>query len=128
MTIDNFNDQEQDIIASIAMMHMDLSKALSEKLNCGNDIGFRLAGYEVCLRNKCKEDCDNCPRVDEMLELLAKHPEEKPTGMLISLADCVIHIREFCAARGLDLDKAIESKIACDKFLQENVSKPLDNW
>lgn len=35
----------------------------------------------------------------------------KPTGVAIELADCVIRIAHFCGKHGIDLDRAVETKM-----------------
>lgn len=42
------------------------------------------------------------------------HPScpDKPEGVPIELADCVIRIGDFCGKYGIDLEKAIKMKIA----------------
>lgn len=41
--------------------------------------------------------------------------KEKPEGFPVELGDVVIRIADFCALHGIDLDKAIEIKMAYNK-------------
>lgn len=93
---------ERNIGMLIALMHSELSEALEDYRN---GRGMTEVYYE------CKEDfCPypNRPCPDEC-------PHGKPCGIPIELADCIIRIFDTCGKYGIDLEKAIEIKMAYNK-------------
>lgn len=55
---------------------------------------------------------DDCGNIKEMKsdELIVVASSQKPEGVLIELADCVIRIMDFCASKDWDLEQAINIK------------------
>ncbi len=49
---------------------------------------------------------------DEQLEMFVSFNGQKPEGMVVELADCIIRIADTCGALGLDLEQAIVEKMA----------------
>ena len=52
--------------------------------------------------------------LSEALEVL-RYPDHAEEPIETELADCIIRILDFCAARDLDIEKAIERKIEKNK-------------
>lgn len=92
----------------LALIHSELSEALEEYRN------GRL--YREIYSNKNVGGEIQYPSYD-----LATDDEGnvyKPEGIPIELADAIIRIFDFCAAVGIDIEKAIELKMAY------NISRP----
>ena len=82
-----WHDEDRTIGDLIALMHSELSEALEEYRNGHSPT-------EVYFN-------DSKP--------------EKPEGIPVELADCVIRIFDFCGKYGIDLEYVINQKIAYNK-------------
>ncbi len=90
---------ERNIGMLIALMHSELSEALEEYRNSNDRIR--------CLPIYYSGD-----------EFISNEPTEcckKPEGLAVELADVCIRIFDFCGAYEIDLEKAIEIKMAYNK-------------
>lgn len=77
-------DTERSFPELIALMHSELSEALED---------YRSYGWEN----------DEGPKW---------HDGEKPVGADVELADCIIRILDTCAYYGLDIQGALDAKMA----------------
>lgn len=84
----------------IALMHSELTEALEE---------FR-AGHAVDQVYFIDKINNNAAHM--MRGLFEKDPgNNKPEGVPIELADCIIRILDFCAANDIDIDDAVNLKM-----------------
>lgn len=95
-------EEERSFGEQIALMHSELSEALEEYRD---GRGFTEDYYE------CKEDF--CPYPNRPCPDECSHG--KPCGIPIELADAVIRIFDTCGKYGIDLERAIEIKMAYNK-------------
>jgi NTP pyrophosphatase (non-canonical NTP hydrolase) len=99
----------------IALMHSELSEALEEYRD---DQPVDKVYYEY-------HGCLPVPGSEKPLEFTTKDKQsvpaagvvtsEKPCGLPIELADCIIRIADFCGKHGIDLVDAINLKAAYNK-------------
>lgn len=82
-----WHDQERTIGDLICLMHSELSEALEEHRNGKTPT-------EVYYN-------DNKP--------------EKPEGIPVELADCIIRIFDFCGLYGIDLEEVLKTKMEYNK-------------
>jgi NTP pyrophosphatase (non-canonical NTP hydrolase) len=88
-------------------MHSELSEALEEYRN------GKPAIYHYCNAVGCicgpglYSDCDMAP---EDIEECAEY-NQKPEGIAVEFADCIIRILDTCAYMGYDIDEAIRVKM-----------------
>lgn len=81
-----WHDTDRPHGTSIALMHSELSEALEE------------------MRNG-----------KPMAEIYYNQGNDKPEGVPVELADVIIRILDFCGKEKIDLEKAIETKMAYNK-------------
>ena len=93
-------EKEREFGTLVALMHSELSEALEEWRNGRKPDEV----YFSCTSSKniydgvhCGEECDLCTG-------------GKPEGIPIELADCIIRILDYCGAKGIDIEEAIQIK------------------
>ena len=88
-----------DFATFIALCHAELSEALEEYRN-----GRPMVYYHYCLRDDSSACAlgKECKRWMDGSCLNAVRPE-KPQGIAVELADCVIRMLDWCAAQKLDV-------------------------
>jgi NTP pyrophosphatase (non-canonical NTP hydrolase) len=98
-------ETERSFGEQIALMHSELSEALEEFRNGHNTTEI----YTKCKMNEIKAVggggcgvCKNCP-------------VNKPEGIPIELADCIIRIFDTCGKYGIDLENALKIKMEYNK-------------
>lgn len=100
-------DKEPTFGELVALMHSELSEALEE---------YRVKrpmAYHICLASDgCPCDREGCGDWDTesgACELGAM--DEKPEGIAVELADCIIRILDWAGHEGVDLDSIIREKM-----------------
>jgi NTP pyrophosphatase (non-canonical NTP hydrolase) len=102
-------EKEPSFPEVIALCHSELSEALEEYrsgypnlyYNCDLD-----AEDERCI---CNPECTGCGASKAFIEFCASR-YEKPEGIAVELADCIIRILDYCGRAGIDIDGAIRIK------------------
>lgn len=100
-----WHEQDRDFGSLIALMHSELSEALEDYRNGHGITEIYYECKNTCgINHDCNfpDDCKTC-----------KHG--KPCGIPIELGDCIIRIFDTCGKYGIDLEKAIELKMAYNK-------------
>lgn len=103
-------EEERSIAEIIALCHSELSEAL-EEYRSGMPMVYQnckvaLSDGEEGLEAICApEDCDNT--WGECADCC-----EKPEGVVVELADCVIRILDYCLRRSIDIETALKSRRA----------------
>lgn len=93
-------EEDRHFGSLVALMHSELSEALEEYRNGKrpDEIYWRCkVGIEMI------EDC-----LMQSQGCVCK--KEKPEGIPIELADCIIRILDYCGKEGIDIDEAIRIK------------------
>lgn len=91
-------EEERSFGDIIALCHSELSEALEEYRN---DKPYVYC--ELYLNDDCKESNNSC--------LYCQWGEnEKPEGVAVELADCIIRILDWCGKKNIDIDKIIKIK------------------
>lgn len=99
----------------IALCHSELSEALEEYRNGRPNVYFpcKLNG-DVCdeyveyesEETKNEYACDRAFKSGEPCE----HISDKPEGIAVEMADCIIRILDWCGKEGIDIDAIITQK------------------
>ena len=87
----------------IALCHAELSEALG---------AYRLdipMVYYACVGCKDKDFTDIACEPD------CKYRVDRPEGIAVELADCILHILDYCGHEGIDIDRIIREKIEYNK-------------
>jgi hypothetical protein len=90
-------DTERSFPEVIALMHSELSEALEEYRNGNPAVYYNCDGHVCDLL-----DCDEC---ETRLERT-----DKPEGIAIELADCIIRILDTCHHMGFNIEEAVRIK------------------
>ena len=99
-------DEERSFGEIIALCHSELSEALEEYR------GGRPELYYDCLIDDTDKDCicetrnTGCGYTSEG----CKDKSEKPEGVAVELADCIIRILDYCGKAGIDIEDIIRRK------------------
>jgi NTP pyrophosphatase (non-canonical NTP hydrolase) len=94
---------------AIALIHSELSEALEEERAGRPNFWFH------CLEGDPSLPCDPTDETDCFQfghEDRCQHRGKKPEGVAVELADAVIRIADLCGHLGIDLEAAIDLKMA----------------
>lgn len=90
-------DEPRSFGEIIALCHSELSEALEEYRN------GRPMVYYVCDGHICDDSaCDACDTRTERVD--------KPEGVAVEMADCIIRILDWCGMEGVDIAEIIRIK------------------
>lgn len=98
-------DEERSFGDIIALCHSELSEALEEYRNSMPNL------YMIC-----REDRKPCGGIEcdhwESLDGSCKYNclDEKPEGIAVEMADCIIRILDWCGKENIDIDGIIQLK------------------
>ncbi len=93
-------EEERSFGEIIALCHSELSEALEEYREEGLKIYFKCEKDHDCGLYEyggVNKECTGCTR-------------NKPEGIAIELADCIIRILDYCGKEDIDIEKAIKIK------------------
>lgn len=94
-------DEERSFGDIVALCHSELSEAL-EEYRAGRPMVWNQCGVDgVCDINGCMEDYRIC-----------KYRNDKPEGIAVEMADCLIRILDWFGKEGLDVDRIVQEKMA----------------
>ena len=102
-------DEERSFGEIIALCHSELSEAL-EEYRFGHPTVWQLclaSDGHPCLRDGCG-DWRN-----EICELNSL--DQKPEGIAVEMADCIIRILDWCGKENIDIDDIIHRKMEYNK-------------
>ncbi len=96
--------EERPFAEQIALMHSELSETLEEYRDGRgfNEVYYSCPPQADCSEAKSQSSCDGCPH-------------NKPEGIPIELADVIIRILDTCGQYGIDIEEAIQIKMAFNK-------------
>ena len=92
----------------VALCHSELSEALEEHRNC------RPMQYVVCgftENDPCTKDCShpNCTHALNGICIINANGD-KPEGIAVEMADCLIRILDWCGYEGIDIEAIVALK------------------
>lgn len=93
----------------IALFHSELSEALEEYREKRPHVWYLC---NMGMSSPCNPDCERFDDPD------CPWRGDKPEGIAIELADCIIRILDYCGHEGIDISAAIEAK------MQYNATRP----
>ncbi|OEH86235.1 hypothetical protein BHU72_11915 [Desulfuribacillus stibiiarsenatis] len=100
-----WHEKEVSFGEIISLMHSELSEAV-EEFRQGKD--YQVIYWECKSKDVCPNRCDGVCA----LEYPADCINAKPCGIPIEFADTVIRVFDACGKYGIDLEKAIDIKMA----------------
>lgn len=104
-------DEERSFGDIVALCHSELSEAL-EEYRAGRPMVWRACEYDgfPCDKN----DCD----VYDKGHCSGLQVEDKPEGIAVEMADCIIRILDWCGKEGVDIDAIMQEK------MEYNLTRP----
>ena len=105
-------EKEREFPEVIALCHSELSEAL-EEYRSGNPMVWYKCHDSALIREKCSDVCfagQDCT---------CKAKENKPEGIAVEMADCIIRILDWCDKEGIDIEKVLRIKH------EYNLTRPL---
>ncbi len=96
-------EEERTLAEIVALCHSELSEALEEYRAGRPKVWFACKKTgEPCLKRGCSSYfyglCDS------------KSMSEKPEGIAVEMADCIIRILDWCGKEGVDIENIIQTK------------------
>ena len=97
-------DEERSFGDIVALCHSELSEAL-EEYRSGRPMEWKECGMrnDVCARAKCGLYDVGC-----VYDFMGNKPE----GIAVEMADCLIRILDWCGKEGVDIDRIVQEKMA----------------
>lgn len=94
-------DEERSFGDIVALCHSELSEAL-EEYRSGRTMEWKECSIGgICNIDGCMEDSGTC-----------KYRMDKPEGLAVEMADCLIRILDWCGKEGVDIDRIVQEKMA----------------
>lgn len=109
-----FWDPAPEFGTAIALIHSELSEALEEARAGRPALYYPCNAGGVCVEDR-REDgvtCGSRPFDPEHPDAPCSAKSHKPEGVAVELADAVIRIADLCGHMGIDLEAAIDLKMA----------------
>lgn len=98
---------------SIALIHSELSEALEEDRAGRPNFYFPCNAGGLCVEDEeGGPSCGSRPYNPESPDAPCSARSKKPEGVAVELADAVIRIADLCGHLGIDLESAIDLKMA----------------
>ena len=99
-------DEERSFGDIVALCHSELSEAL-EEYRSGRPMEWRQCNTwgGVC-------DREECSHFSNALDCILGQMENKPEGIAVEMADCLIRILDWCGKEGVDIDRIVQEKMA----------------
>ena len=99
-------EEERTFGEIIALCHSELSEALEEFRNDRPQLYFPCNDGGVCDEAHCGSRIYNPNDINAPCSALS----EKPEGISVELADCIIRILDYCGKEGIDIEQVIKIK------------------
>lgn len=103
-------EEERSFGDIVALCHTELSEAL-EEYRAGRPMEYKPCGIDHIVCNK--EGC-----VFVSADGNCNYMKDKPEGIAVEMADCIIRILDWCGKEGVDIDKIMEEK------MEYNLTRP----
>ena len=89
----------------VALCHSEISEALEQYRQ-----GMPLV-YNICIKNGLPCIGAECVHFDDFTLSCSKQQEtDKPEGVAVELADCILRILDYCGKEGIDIEKILLDK------------------
>lgn len=95
-------DEERSFGDIVALCHSELSEAL-EEYRAGRPMEWHACGIES---TACVGECGFCE------DGQCAYRCEKPEGIAVEMADCLIRLLDWFGKEGLDVDRIVQEKMA----------------
>ena len=97
-------DEERSFGDIVALCHSELSEAL-EEYRSGRSMEWKACNLYggSCDKEECPHYKNNCCECGNM---------DKPEGIAVEMADCLIRILDWCGKGGVDIDRIVQEKMA----------------
>ena len=102
-------DEERSFGDIIALCHSELSEAL-EEYRSGRPMVWQpctSADGKPCIRDGCGDWADGVCELNAL--------GEKPEGIAVEMADCIIRILDWCGKERIDIEAILDAKHAYNK-------------
>jgi NTP pyrophosphatase (non-canonical NTP hydrolase) len=95
-------EEERKLPELVALFHSELSEALEEYREGRPNVWYLC---NMDMSSPCHPDCERFHDPECLWR------GDKPEGVAVELADCIIRILDYCAHADIDINAAIEAKL-----------------
>ena len=98
-------EEERKFPEIIALCHSELSEAL-EEYRAGRPLKWYDCHAPIDIGSVCgeRDECGKC------CSKPCEYAEQKPEGMAVEMADCIIRILDWCGKEGIDIESILKAK------------------
>ena len=103
-------DEERGLPEILMLCVSELAEALEEYRNGRPMLYYPCNAGGVCCEEDGSAQCGSRPHNPDDPEAPCSAKSQKPEGVAVELADCVIRILDYCGHAGIDIEEAIRIK------------------